>query len=450
MFLPVSQRDMAQSITRRDALCEGGLGIEISDKDAIMELTERPLVLPCKRSFAERSDVMLYREDRSGQQISQLGYGCMRFTRKGGSIDFEKAEREVLRAVEGGVNYLDTAYIYPGSEECVGKIVEKNHLRSRVKIATKLPQYLMRTPAAIDRVFQEELRRLRTDYIDYYLMHMFTDVQEWENIRALGIEDWIARHKADGSIRNIGFSYHGDTEMFLKLLDAYDWDFCQIQYNYLDEHSQAGRRGLEAAAAKGIPVIIMEPLRGGKLVNQLPKEAKACMAGSGRGYTAAEWGLRWLWDQPGVTCVLSGMNSMEQVEENLRIASSAAVGDFTEADRAVIGEVRRAIRAHEKVGCTGCRYCMPCPKGVDIPGLFYHYNLMGIESKLSARMEFFKTMAVKVEPGFASRCVGCGKCEQHCPQHIPIREKIREADQNLRPFPFKAVMGIARKVMIHK
>ena len=159
MFLPVSQRDMAQSITRRDALCEGGLGIEISDKDAIMELTERPLVLPCKRSFAERSDVMLYREDRSGQQISQLGYGCMRFTRKGGSIDFEKAEREVLRAVEGGVNYLDTAYIYPGSEECVGKIVEKNHLRSRVKIATKLPQYLMRTPAAIDRVFQEELRR---------------------------------------------------------------------------------------------------------------------------------------------------------------------------------------------------------------------------------------------------------------------------------------------------
>ena len=197
-------------------------------------------------------------------------------------------------------------------------------------------------------------------------------------------------------------------------------------------------------------MIIMEPLRGGKLVNQLPKEAKACMAGSGLGYTAAEWGLRWLWDQPGVTCVLSGMNSMEQVEENLRIASSAAVGDFTEADRAVIGEVRRAIRAHEKVGCTGCRYCMPCPKGVDIPGLFYHYNLMGIESRLSARMEFFKTMAVKVEPGFASRCVGCGKCEQHCPQHIPIREKIREADQNLRPFPFKAVMGIARKVMIHK
>ena len=216
---------------------------------------------------------MKYRQDKYGNQISQLGYGCMRFTKKGGSADYEKAEAEILRAIELGVNYFDTAYIYPGNEECLGKILANNHVREKINIATKLPQYMIKTKAAIDKTFEEELRRLRTDYIDYYLMHMFTDIQEWENIKALGIEDWIKEHKANGSIRQIGFSYHGDTDMFLKILDAYDWDFCQIQYNYMDEHSQAGRKGLMAAAKKGIPVIIMEPLRGGKLVNQLPEEA---------------------------------------------------------------------------------------------------------------------------------------------------------------------------------
>lgn len=393
---------------------------------------------------------MLYREDKHGNRISQLGYGCMRFTKKGGSIDYEKTESELLRAVDGGVNYLDTAYIYPGSEECVGKIVANNGLRDKVYIATKLPQYLMRTPAAIEKTFSEELKRLQTDYIDYYLMHMFTDIHEWNNLKKLGIEDWITRHKANGSIRNIGFSYHGDTAMFLEILNAYEWDFCQIQYNYLDENSQAGRTGLEAAAKKGIPVIIMEPLRGGKLVNQLPKEALRCIENSGRKYTAAEWSLRWLWNQPGVTCILSGMNSMEQVEENLRIASDAGIGDFSEDDMAVIEKIKKAIRTHEKVGCTGCRYCMPCPQGVDIPGIFYFYNLSGIESKGSARSEYFRAAALKVDPGFATKCIGCGKCEKHCPQHLDIRKKLTEADKTLRPLPFKAGINIARKFMLHK
>ena len=177
---------------------------------------------------------MLYRPDRKGRPISQLGYGCMRFTRKGSGIDYEKAEREVLLAIEQGVNYFDTAYIYPGSEECLGRILAENHCRDKVYIATKLPQYVLRTAAAVEKTFREELERLRTDYIDYYLMHMFTDYTQWERLRALGIEDWIARKKAEGSIRSIGFSFHGDTQMFLKILNAYDWDFCQIQYNYLD------------------------------------------------------------------------------------------------------------------------------------------------------------------------------------------------------------------------
>ena len=393
---------------------------------------------------------MLYRKDRKGNKISQLGFGCMRFTKKGNAFDFDKAEKEVMQAVRAGVNYFDTAYIYTGSEELMGKIFKKNGVREQIHIATKLPQYMLRSIDAVERTFREELKRLQTDYIDYYLMHMFTDIHEWENLRHIGIEDWIAGHLADGSIRNIGFSYHGDQDMFLKILDAYDWDFCQIQYNYLDEHSQAGRRGLEAAYKKGIPVIIMEPLRGGKLVNMLPKEAHEAIAKSDRGYTAAEWGLRWLWDQPGVTCVLSGMNSSEMVAENIRIASEMTVGQFTETDFQTIEEIRKAIRKKEKVGCTGCRYCMPCPKGVDIPGIFHYYNLSSIEKKSTTRREFARNMGLRKDSCMASQCIKCGKCEKHCPQHIAIREKLQEADRVLRPIPYKLGIEVARKIMVNK
>lgn len=390
---------------------------------------------------------MKYRLDRYGHRISQLGYGCMRFSRKGTGIDYEKAEKEVLLAIEQGVNYFDTAYIYPGSEECLGRILEENQCRDRVYIATKLPQYIIRSSAAIDKTFREELSRLRTDYIDYYLMHMFTDYAEWEHLKRLGIEPWIARQKAEGRIRNIGFSYHGEPEMFLKILDAYDWDFCQIQYNYLDEHTQAGRAGLQAAAKKGIPVIIMEPLRGGKLVN-LPDKAKNVLACDSKGYTPAELGLRWLWDQPEVTCVLSGMNSEDMINENIRVASQAEPGDLTPEDMQIVEQIKQIIREREKVGCTGCRYCMPCPKGVDIPGNFYYYNLMYMEKKSSARLEFVKNMGLRKEPGFASQCVGCGLCEKHCPQQINIREELKEADRSLRPLPYRIGIHAARNIIL--
>ena len=388
---------------------------------------------------------MKYRKDRYGNEISQLGYGCMRFTKKGNSIDYEKAEKEVLLAIEKGVNYFDTAYIYSGSEECLGRILEENNCRDKINIATKLPQYMMRSMKAIEKTFAEELTRLRTDHVDYYLMHMFTDHSEWERMQSLGIEKWIADRKADGSVRNIGFSYHGNTDNFIKILEAYDWDFCQIQYNYLDEFSQAGRAGLQAAGEKGVPVVIMEPLRGGKLVN-LPVRAKQALLNSGTGYTPAELGLRWLWDQPEILCVLSGMNSTEMVEENIRIASDAEVGSFTDADKALIEEVKAIIRENEKVGCTGCRYCMPCPKGVDIPGNFHYWNLMYIEKKKSgARFEYARDIGLRKEKGFASQCIGCGKCEQHCPQHIQIREMLKAADKDLRPLPYKLGIAAARK-----
>ena len=393
---------------------------------------------------------MQYRKDKNGNDLSILGYGCMRFTRKGSGIDIEKTEKELLTAYRAGVNYYDTAYIYPGSEAALGEILERNHIRDKVNIATKLPQYLIGNRPALDRYFGEELNRLRTDHVDYYLMHHLTDVAMWEKLKKVGILDWIREKKETGAIRNIGFSYHGNTENFLRILNDYDWDFCQIQYNYLDEVAQAGRAGLQAAAAKGIPVMIMEPLRGGKLVNMLPEAARKAMADSGRNWSPAEWGLRWLYNQPEVTVVLSGMNSTEMVEANCRTASEAKNGSMSEADLETLEKVKRAIREKEKVGCTGCRYCMPCPKGVDIPGVFRCWNAMYTESKSAGRTQFIQTVGLTREPAFASQCIRCGKCEQHCPQSIPIREKLQEADRALRPLPYKIAIQAARGFMFRK
>ena len=393
---------------------------------------------------------MQYRNDKYGNKLSVLGFGCIRFSRKGNGIDTDKAEKELMAAYEAGVNYFDTAYIYPGSEAALGEILERNGIREKVNIATKIPQFMVRNREGLDKYFDEQLSRLRTTYIDYYLMHHVTDVAMWEKLKAVGVLDWIRAKKESGAIRNIGFSYHGNTENFLKVLGDYDWDFCQVQYNYLDEVSQAGVKGVKAAAERGIPVVIMEPLRGGKLVNMLPKGALEAMKASGRGWTPAEWGLRWLYDQPEVTVVLSGMNSVEMVEENCRTASEALAGHLTEEDRAVLEVVKKNIREKEKVGCTGCRYCMPCPKGVDIPGIFRCYNAMFTESKSLGRFQFAQTVGLTKQPAFATQCVQCGKCEQHCPQNIPIRQKLKEADKALRPLPYKIGIGFARWFMFRR
>ena len=393
---------------------------------------------------------MKYRNNRAGEPVSILGFGCMRFSRSGGSLDLPKAEKEIMAAIDSGVNYFDTAYIYPGSEALLGEVLSRNQARDRVQIATKLPHYLINRAGALDKYFEEEKKRLKTDHIDYYLMHMLTDVGAWRKLEKLGIREWIEQKKAAGEIRQIGFSFHGNTDMFLQILDVYDWDFCQIQYNYLDEVSQAGRKGLHAAAAKGIPVIIMEPLRGGKLVNMLPEAARKRIAADPKKRTPAELALRWLWDQPEVTCVLSGMNSLEMVRENCRIASEAEAGEFTEEDQALIADVRAAINQAVRVPCTGCAYCMPCPQGVDIPGAFHFYNEMFTEGKAAGRHAYFQNVSLRKDPAFPSQCVACGKCERHCPQHIAIIEELKNADRALRPLPYRAASGVARRFLRFK
>lgn len=388
---------------------------------------------------------MQYRKD-----ISILGYGCMRFTHSGASIDFDKAEKEIMRAYENGVNYFDTAYIYPGSEVLIGEIFEKNGIREKINIATKLPPYLCVKSSDLNRLFEEECKRLRTDYIDFYLMHMLTDIEGFNKLKKLGFEDWVKEKKESGRIKRIGFSFHGTSKMFIEILNAYDWDFAQIQYNYLDEHTQAGVEGLKAAEAKGIPVIIMEPLRGGKLVTNLPADAVKAMDDSGRNWSPAEWGLRWLWNQSGVTCVLSGMNSLDMVDENCRIASEAAENSLTDADFEVYSKVKDAILRITKVPCTGCRYCMPCPKNVDIPNLFAAWNHMYSEGKHEARMEYFRLVALRKEKSNPSQCVGCGKCESHCPQGIDIRKKLKEAEREVFPWYYKVEAFFMRIMMFAK
>ena len=388
---------------------------------------------------------MNYRNDKYGNPLSILGYGCMRFPRKGGRIDMEASEQLVRRAVEAGINYYDTAYIYPGNEAAFGEILEKTGLRDKVYIATKLPHYLIRSLDGMEKMFQEELRRLRTDHVDYYLMHMLNDAETWQRLCEMGVQQWLEEKKQSGAIRQVGFSYHGGMEMFLKVLDAYGWDFCQVQYNYLDEHSQAGRRGVEYAHEKGIPVIIMEPLRGGRLVDLLPEKAKQRFAAYPVKRSPAEWGLRWLWDQQAVTVVLSGMSTMEMLEENLRVATEAQAGEITPEDRQLYADAVQIINESVRVGCTGCGYCQPCPKGVDIPGTFAALNRWYGEDKHGAFTDYLKCTTFRKNATGAGNCIGCGKCENHCPQNIAIRQELEEAKKVLETPLYKLIRWGARK-----
>ena len=374
---------------------------------------------------------MHHREDKYGNKLSILGFGCMRFRRKAGRIDMVEMEKEILLSIQQGVNYFDTAYIYPGSETALGQVLEKNGLRDQVYIATKLPHYLIKNKEGMEKLFQEELRRLRTDHIDYYLMHMLNDVDTWQRLLAMGIGEWIAEKKASGAIRQVGFSYHGNTDMFCRILDAYPWEFCQIQYNYLDEHSQAGRKGLARAAEKGIPVVIMEPLRGGRLVNLLPEKAKKLFDTYPVKRSYAEWGLRWLWNQKEVTVVLSGMNTQKMILENCRIASEVRPGEQGKEEEALYASVVAAIHESVKVGCTACGYCQPCPVGVDIPGAFAAYNRWYSEEKKGAFMDYVKCTTFRKNATAVSNCIGCGKCEKHCPQNISIREELKQVQKTL-------------------
>ncbi len=363
---------------------------------------------------------------------SALGFGAMRLpVIEGdmGKIDEPEATRMIRYAIDHGVNYVDTAYPYHQgtSEAFLGRALQDGY-RERIKLATKLPCWLVEKPDDFDRYLNEQLERLQTDYVDFYLLHSLNG-QSWPKMRDLGVLAWAEGALADGRIGHLGFSFHDSYAVFQEIVDASDlWAFCQIQYNFMDVEEQAGIKGLRYAASRGLAVVIMEPLRGGALARNIPPAVQALWDSAPVRRTPADWALQWLWNQPEVSLVLSGMSTMEQVQENIESADRSGVGTLTAEELALVDRVREAYRALCAIPCTGCKYCLPCPSGVDIPEVFSIYNdyLMYGDEKRSQM--FYGWMDEKTR---ADQCVECGECLEKCPQQIEIPDWLKKAHRVL-------------------
>lgn len=395
---------------------------------------------------------MLYRKmPKTGDELSILGFGCMRLPQQDGRIDEPRAIRQIRQAVDRGVNYLDTAWPYHGgqSEPLVGKAVQDGY-RARVRLATKLPTWLVNTRADMDNFLNAQLKKLGTDHIDYYLVHGING-DSWKKMLQLGVQEFLDAARQDGRIRNAGFSFHGQPEDFNPIIDAYPWIFCQIQYNYLDRDFQAGQAGLKYAAAQKIGVVIMEPLRGGNLCPpQPPQSIQALWDEAAVKRTPAEWALRWIWNHPEVTLILSGMNDEAQVEENLAIAGDALPGALTPQELALVDRVSRKYSGLIAVGCTSCGYCLPCPAGVTIPGCFEAYNnlhMFGETPEVRFRYVFRQSGVIgNGQPGFASQCVNCGACLEKCPQHIAIPDVLKKVAEKLEGADIEERIAAVRSI----
>lgn len=378
--------------------------------------------------YSEVEDNMEKRKmENLGIETSLLGFGCMRFpTMSDGKIDEGKAEQMLDRAIAEGVNYIDTAYPYHDgrSEVVVGKILKK-YERNSFYLATKLPVWLVNTVEDVDRLFEEQLGKLQVEYIDFYLMHAM-DRERWEKMKKIGCVERLEELKAKGKIRYLGFSFHDSYEVFEEILCSRDWDFCQIQLNYMDTEEQAGMRGYQLAADRKIPLIIMEPVKGGSLAafsddimeyfHQFDPEA-----------SAASYALRWVGSKPGVKVILSGMSTMEQVEDNLK--TFRGFKPLSEEEEKAIGKVVETIRSRVQNGCTGCRYCMPCPAGVDIPGCFSAWNTYHMyQNYYAVNWKWEHDMGPEHQ---AKNCIKCGKCEKVCPQKLKIREDLEKVQEDL-------------------
>ena len=363
-------------------------------------------------------------------QPSALGFGCMRFPvldADNSRIDEKLAAEMLLHAIDHGVNYIDTAYPYHGgtSEGFVGRTLEGAY-RDKVKLATKLPSWKIEKAADFDFYLNEQLDRLKTEQIDFYLLHAL-NTDYWENINRFGVLDWVEKAQADGRIKQIGFSFHDEYPVFKRIIDAYEkWDFCQIQYNFMDQAYQAGKKGLQYAAARGIGVVIMEPLRGGRLIDP-PKGIQEIWDRAEAQRTAAEWSLQWLWNQPEVSLVLSGMSTLEQVQENIASASTSGIGTLSNADLDLIAEAKKTYEGFQLVPCTNCGYCVPCPEGVDIPRILKIYNDGIMYDKVeSAKADYLMWVPAENK---ADLCVVCGECLDKCPQDIPISDWMEKIHQ---------------------
>lgn len=373
---------------------------------------------------------------------SILGFGAMRLPVTGGDmkqIDEPEAMRMIKYAIDHGVNYIDTAYMYHGgnSEVLIGKILSEGY-RDKVRIATKMPIGMVRSRDELDKIFEEQMKRLQVDRIDLYLMHG-VDRDRWRKILDLDVLDWAERKIDEGRIGYLGFSFHDEFEVFKEVVDGYDrWTFCQIQYNYLDVESSRrtpGTNGVKYAASRGLAVVVMEPIRGGLLAVPPPLEVKAVFDEAAVKRTPAEWALLWVWNHPEVSVVLSGMSTFEQVVENIATASIAEPGILSENELRIIERVRSMYLKYGFIGCTGCRYCIPCPRGVEIPTILRYMNRLLMAGGGDERRIVEEYYGEVPEDRRADRCVRCGECEKRCPQKLPIRELLRRSTSMFRPPP---------------
>lgn len=367
-------------------------------------------------------------------EVSALGFGAMRLpilddnSRK---INEPEAMAMIRRAIDAGVNYVDTAYSYhqEQGERFVGKAL-KDGYREKVRLATKLPVWLVKEEADFDHYLEEQLKRLDVDQIDFYLLHALND-RHWKNLQELDVFSWAEKRMAEGLFGHLGFSFHDEYPVFESIVTGYDnWTLAQIQYNYIDIDYQAGRKGLHLAAERGLAVVVMEPLRGGRIAkNPAPAPVAETWAKSERDWTPVAWALHWIWDQPEVTAVLSGMSAMEHVEENLALAEEASVGVMTEADQHLINEVRKTYESLGPIPCTQCEYCLPCPSGVAIPRIFDAYNeAVAFDAWEHGRWVY--NNPIKPEER-ADNCIECGECEALCPQNIHIIDWLATAHEKL-------------------
>ncbi len=373
--------------------------------------------------------IMQYRKfGKTGVDISLLGYGCMRFPideKNDGKIDEEKATEQIRYAIDNGVNYIDTAYPYHGgeSELVVGRAL-KDGYRQKIQLATKLPSWLIKTREDMDKYLNEQLDKLQTDHIDFYLLHALSK-DKWQTYKENGVFDFIDKAKESGKIKHIGFSFHDDLDVFKQIIDEYDgWEFCQIQFNYMDEYFQAGIEGLNYAADREIPVIVMEPLRGGSLAKNIPEDIEKVWEKADKKRTPAQWAFRFVFDNPNVKIVLSGMNSIQQIEENIKTAEEGLPNSLSEKEKGLINEVKEMYKSKIRVDCTKCQYCMPCPVGVNIPYNFELLNNVTMYDDLVASKGRY--LYLMQPENRAEACVECGKCETVCPQNISIREMLKE------------------------
>ena len=368
-------------------------------------------------------------------KVSALGFGCMRFPTTDGkpnspNIDEPEALRMVRHAIDNGVNYVDTAYVYHDnrSEIVLGKALQDGY-REKVKLATKLPVWLVNAPEDFDKLLNEQLQKLQTDHIDFYLLHALSKGRWSDVVLKHDVLARAAAALADGRIRHLGFSFHDDFEAFEEIVNGSDlWSFCQIQYNYMDTENQAGVRGLKLAASKGLAVVIMEPLLGGRLADP-PQDIRAAMEKFPVRRSPAEWALEWLWDQPEVSVVLSGMSTLAQVEDNLRSAEASRPLSFGPAEQALIAQAREMYAARTAIPCTRCNYCMPCPNGVNIPGNFEYFNYARLFDDVPGAR--FRYQVFLTEAQRSGSCIACGICEGMCPQEIPISEWMPKVSELL-------------------